>query len=226
MSLPRPACRPRPALFHLVAESPEAVQLLNQVGAGSAHGSAEEAYSEVDKRSDKMVTVPAVIRDKAANSEYPDPFEDDFYKRLERWLERPPEPPDPEFLKKFVTFQDFGEEALLCIASNSLIYFVAAGSPLLERGKTDDWNLYLVEGKLELVAADGMQKFIETGTENAFKPVSFLRPRKYTVSAYTRASFIWIHDTVVEDVRKKHPPIKRTKDSAKADPLAFLRKKS
>ena len=198
------------------------LELLNEVGVGGERGDAADAYSDVDKRADREVIVSEVQRaQQAMNAMWVDPYETDLYKKLERWLERPPEPPDPELLKKFVTFQDLDDEPLSLLAENSLIYFVPAGAPLLERGKTDDWNLYVVEGKVELIADDGIQKFIESGTENAKNPISFLRPRKYTVTAYCRVSFIWIHDAVVNEVRKNAPPPKR--DIARKDVL--LKKK-
>ncbi|HEX9628343.1 MAG TPA: hypothetical protein VGA00_15510 [Acidiferrobacterales bacterium] len=117
--------------------------------------------------------------------------------RLERWLERPPEPASPEMIRRFVTFADLDAERLALIASHSLVFRVPAGAPLLERGKHDDWNLYLVDGAVELVAADGGHRIVESGTENARNPIAFLRPRMFSVSAYTRVAFVWIHDSIV-----------------------------
>jgi hypothetical protein len=73
---------------------------------------------------------------------------------------------------------------------------------LLERGTNDSWNLYLVDGTVELVAADGVPKTIEGGTPTARNPISCLKPRMYTVSALTRVAFLWIDDRLIEEVTR------------------------
>jgi hypothetical protein len=83
-----------------------------------------------------------------------------------------------------------------------MIYKVPPGTQLLERGTNDSWNLYLIEGTVELVAADGMPKAIEGGTPTASNPISCLKPRMYTVSALTRVAFLWIDDKLIDEVVK------------------------
>ena len=53
---------------------------------------------------------------------------------------------------------------------------------------------------MHLVAADGMEKRIDAGTDTASNPISSLKPRMYTVSALTRVAFLWIDDKLVEQV--------------------------
>jgi hypothetical protein len=73
---------------------------------------------------------------------------------------------------------------------------------LLERGTNDSWNLYLIDGTVEMVAADGMPKTIDGGTPTASNPISCLKPRMYTVSALTRVAFLWIDDKLIDEVVK------------------------
>lgn len=125
--------------------------------------------------------------------------ESGLIQRLARWIEQPPEPPSPELLKNFVTFADLSDQRRTWIAERSMVFRVPAGAPLLERGKNDNWNLYLAEGTVELTAADGAHRLIESGTANARNPIAFLRPRMFAVSAHTRVAFVWIHDQVVAE---------------------------
>jgi CRP-like cAMP-binding protein len=109
-------------------------------------------------------------------------------------------PAEPLMLAKFSKFSRLDHNKLEKLAARSLLFTVPPGTKLLERGTTDTWNLYLLEGTLQLTAADGGIKYIEADTENAQSPVASLKPRMYTVSALTRASFIWIDDNVVDQI--------------------------
>lgn len=77
------------------------------------------------------------------------------------------------------------------------MFRVPAGAPLRERGKHDECNLYLAEGTVELTAADGGRRLVESGTGSARDPIAYLRPRMFTVTAYSRVGFVWAHDQVV-----------------------------
>jgi CRP-like cAMP-binding protein len=112
-------------------------------------------------------------------------------------------------LKTFARFRSLDHEKLEAIAAQCLKYTVPPGTKLLERGTRDTWNLYLLEGSLELTAADGGEKLIEGGTTNAGNPVSSLKPRMYSVTAVTRAAFLWIDDKLVEKIVSEKSTLQR-----------------
>jgi len=95
---------------------------------------------------------------------------------------------------------DLDHDKLEAIAAQSLIYKVPPGTQLLERGTSDSLNLYLLDGTVKLVAADGVEKFVDGGTAAASNPVSYLKPRMYTVSAFTRVAFLWIDDKLIDEI--------------------------
>ena len=102
-----------------------------------------------------------------------------------------------------------GHDRLEALAVQCLVYKVPPGTQLLERGTNDSWNLYLVDGSVQLMAADGVPKIIEGGTSAASNPISCLKPRMYTVSAVTRVAFLWIDDKLVDEITKTTAAPKR-----------------
>ena len=105
-------------------------------------------------------------------------------------------------------------DKLVRLAAQSFVYKVPPGPPLLERGPRDTWNFYLLEGSLQLLAADGMEKRIDSGTDTARNPVSSLKPRMYTVTALTRVTFLWIDDRLVEQIIQGISPTQRREGTA------------
>jgi hypothetical protein len=157
-----------------------------------------DPYSDIDKRADRQVTLdsqPSVKSkksDHAAKSTIMNPNREMSDNRAV--------PAEPLMLAKFAKFSRLDHNTLEALASCSLLYTVPPGTKLLDRGTTDSWNLYLLEGTLQLTAADGVTKYIDSDTANAQNPVSSLKPRMYTVSALTRVSFIWIDDEVADQI--------------------------
>jgi hypothetical protein len=158
-----------------------------------------DPYADVDKRSERQVT----LNSKAGDADAPHNANDNVLPRnIGSALMGRPEPAEPETLKIFTRFRDMDHARLEALAGKCMIYRVPPGTPLLERGTNDSWNLYLIEGTVEMVAADGMPKTIEGGTPTASNPISCLKPRMYTVSARTRVAFLWIDDKLIDEVVK------------------------
>jgi hypothetical protein len=156
-----------------------------------------DPYADVDKRSERQVTLNSKAGD-------PDAQHNDnaLIRNIGSALVGHPEPAESGTLKIFTRFRDLDHARLEALAERCLIYKVPPGTRLLERGTNDSWNLYLIDGTVELVAADGMPKTIEGGTPTASNPISCLKPRMYTVSALTRVAFLWIDDKLIEEVIK------------------------
>jgi len=180
--------------------------------AQTAAGTDVDPYGDIDKRTERQVTLDSMNAHGKAmgyNAE-----ESAFIKSLSASLVGRPEPPDPMVMKTFSRFRDLSHEKLVELAEKCLVYKVPPGTPLLERGTRDTWNFYLLEGSVQLVAADGMEKRIDSGTDAASNPVSSLKPRMYTVRALTRVAFLWIDDRLVEQVVQGKPSPQRREGAA------------
>ncbi len=147
-----------------------------------------EAYGEVDSRSKNDTSLES-LREK-------DPH------NLEKWRTNPIEYIDVNGLRHLYTFVEVNIDVLEEFAATCVIFSASAGASLLQRGKSDNGTFFLIEGKVQLQAADGKQSFLESGSENARSPVSHLKPRMFTVNAMTPVKFLWIHDAEVERLVK------------------------
>ena len=158
----------------------------------------KDPYGDVDKRADRQVTLDTLTTVENRNSGHA--VSSSIHKLIGESSDKRTVPAEPLMLAKFSKFSRLDHNKLEKLAARSLLFTVPPGTKLLERGTTDTWNLYLLEGTLQLTAADGGIKYIEADTENAQSPVASLKPRMYTVSALTRASFIWIDDNVADQI--------------------------
>lgn len=130
---------------------------------------------------------------------------------LRPWIVNPYQFVMPDNLRKFSRFKGIALDGLTEIAEHSPIFQAPVGSRLLERDTNDDWNLYLLNGTIELEAGDGATKQIEAMAEAARAPISFLKPRKYAVRAITEVKFLFIND----DFINKFPVQAKTREEDK-----------
>ena len=170
-----------------------------------------DPYGDIDKRAERQVTLDA-----KTDAQTPNHANDSaLIRNISRSLVGHPEPADAQILKIFTRFRDMDHDKLEALAGQCLVYTVPPGTQLLERGTSDSRNLYLVNGSVQLVAADGVSKSIEGGTPTASNPISYLKPRMYTVSTITRTSFLWIDDKLIDEiVRTNVAPKRRLGDVA------------
>ncbi|GAB4507135.1 MAG: hypothetical protein Tsb0026_01430 [Sulfuricaulis sp.] len=167
--------------------------------------STADPYGDVDKRSERQVT----LNSKTGSHTASHANDSALIRSIGSSLVGHPEPADQQTLKIFTRFRDLDHEKLEALAAQCLIYRVPPGTQLLERGTNDAWNLYLIDGSVQLMAADGMPKTIEGGTPTASNPISCLKPRMYTVSAVTRVAFLWIDDKLIDEIVKTKAAPKR-----------------
>ena len=153
-----------------------------------------DPYGDVDKRAERQVKLEPVVQT-AGNAS-----DSALIRGLGSSLVGRPEPVDSQVLRLFIRFRGLDHARLEALAEKCLLYKVPPGTRLLECGTSDTWNLYLVDGSVQLTAADGVSKTIEGGTPAASNPVSFLKPRVYTVSTLTRVAFLWIDDRLVDAI--------------------------
>lgn len=121
-------------------------------------------------------------------------------KSIEQWLKVPHLPVSTERLGMFTQFRGLDSARLAELGERSLIYSAPSGTPLLELGLKDAWNMYLLEGSIMLTAADGVTIRIDGGTDKAAFPIASLKPRKYKIESMSPVSFLWVHDLLIEAV--------------------------
>ena len=164
------------------------------VASGAGVGEAE--FFDVDKRHERQQAwTEDMLQRRLSAAE--SARRTDQFDQVEQWLERPHRPVDSALLRTFVQFRGLDESRLAMLAEQALVYTAPSAAKLLNLGMKDAWNMYLLEGTVSLVAADGGSLFVTGGTATSASPISFLKPRKYAVTAVTSVSFLWIHDAVL-----------------------------
>lgn len=110
-----------------------------------------------------------------------------------------------ETLRGFDRMRDLDPAARQLIAARNPVFSMPAGALLLDVGSSDDWNLYLVSGEAELIAADGQHSVVAAGSAAARRPLAQLKPRRYTVVARTPVQFLWLYEPMVSAVARLFP---------------------
>lgn len=106
---------------------------------------------------------------------------------------------DPELLRRFSLFAGLGDAALSRAAMESELIECESGTRILSRGDTESWSLFLLEGALDLEAADGVRRRLAADSDQARMPVSQLRPRQFNVYAASRVRYLKVYDEALSD---------------------------
>jgi hypothetical protein len=162
-------------------------------------------FFDADKRHDRQQTlVGGTLHQRLLAAEQAQLNE--RFAQVEQWLERPHRPVDPALLRTFTQFRNLDGHVLSVLAEKALVHTAPSNARLINIGMKDAWNMYLLEGTVSLQAADGGAIFVTGGGDKAASPISFLKPRKYTVTAVTSTSFLWIHDALLAAIAVAPPP--------------------
>ncbi len=100
-------------------------------------------------------------------------------------------------LKNFHPFHLVDDDQLWMIACSVEIKKVAANEQLFQCGDEDDREYYLLDGELELKAADGLVKNVKAGELVAKHPVARLRPRRYAAVSKVPSVLFTVHRDVL-----------------------------
>ncbi|HEY3697808.1 MAG TPA: HDOD domain-containing protein [Spongiibacteraceae bacterium] len=92
-------------------------------------------------------------------------------------------------LREFTSFRNLSEDDLLILSSRVQIKEVRRGDVLFNCGDIDSQEIFLLAGKLQLIAEDGRERVIEARTTMANLPIAKLRPRQYTAKAVTNVEY-------------------------------------
>jgi HD-like signal output (HDOD) protein len=87
---------------------------------------------------------------------------------------------------------------VLLSAKNKVVSF-KKGKVITSLNSSDDYQYYLLDGKLKLTAADGKSKVVTAGSSSARHPISNLQPRRYKVTSLTQATILVFNRSVVGD---------------------------
>lgn len=148
---------------------------------------------------------PALSSDHNSRQWYNPALHDTTCEKLSRYLLQPREHVQVEQIRHFMRFRDLTVSQQSELSSSCPVYRTPQNTLLLERGSADQWNLYLLEGKVELKAEDGEKKELIGGTDNARNAVAALKPRKFAVTALTPVRFLWVHESIVADIQQRLP---------------------
>jgi HD-like signal output (HDOD) protein len=109
-----------------------------------------------------------------------------------------------ERLRAFTSFRNLSEEDLLIFAGRIQVKEARRGDVLFECGAIDSQEIFLLTGRLQLIAEDGRERIVEAGTAAANLPVAKLRPRQYTGKALSNLEFISVDCDVLESLFERH----------------------
>ncbi len=114
--------------------------------------------------------------------------------------------PEISLLRKFIPLNEWSREQLELLANSIEISYAQAGSTLIELGSNDEQSYYLVDGKVQLTAADGKIKVLDTSAGDVKHPLSQLLPRKFQVSCLSDVAYICIDNFLIyESVASQAP---------------------
>jgi HD-like signal output (HDOD) protein len=97
-----------------------------------------------------------------------------------------------ERLRDYETFSRLADIPLKLLARRMSIINLHVGDRLFERGSSDQYAYFLLEGTVELEAVDKRVQTIRKGEAPAKRPLSHLRPRQFTVRVLDDAKFLRI----------------------------------
>ncbi len=115
-------------------------------------------------------------------------------------------------LQRFRPFDAYDAEDLLVFASRAHQDRVGPGQTLFHVGDNDLWTFCLVEGTVELVAADGRAITITAGTSAAGKPLSPLKPRLHTARTRGPATLVFLDTSGLSPLHEMARPCKAEMD--------------
>jgi CRP-like cAMP-binding protein len=105
-----------------------------------------------------------------------------------------------EKLKAFALLDSLSQSGLAEVAARAQLRRLRVGDILFRQGKRDDDIHFLLEGSLSLAAADQPARFIHAGSNDAQRPVSRLKPRRFTAAAATAAIVLTLNEDWLDDL--------------------------
>ena len=95
-------------------------------------------------------------------------------------------------LRRFDPMAELSDSQLDRIADEVRLLRATRGTCLLDIGSRDPRLLFLIDGEVELVAADGARHRVRHSDVAALGPLSRLRPSRYRVTSVTEIRYLWV----------------------------------
>jgi HD-like signal output (HDOD) protein len=105
-------------------------------------------------------------------------------------------------LARFDPVSELDADQIATLAVEAHVESVNRGTVLMERGSSDNWTVYLLEGSLALEAADRGVLKIEANSPRALSPVARLQPRQYRVIAQVPSTIVRIASDKIDAMFK------------------------
>lgn len=103
-------------------------------------------------------------------------------------------------LREFTSFRNLSEDDLLVLSSRVVVKEARRGDVLFKSGDIDAQEIFLLSGKLLLIADDGRERMIEARTAVANLPIAKLRPRQYTAKALANIEYFSVDCDLLESL--------------------------
>ncbi len=114
---------------------------------------------------------------------------------------KPVSPPEPSWLARFLPFRRLTPLALILLAGRLRAFEVPAGFRLADFGETDSDELFLLEGRLQVLARDGQVRDMEAGAANSLGAVAHLRPRQFRITSATTARLFAVPHSIIGNLQ-------------------------
>ena len=113
--------------------------------------------------------------------------------------------PDIQKLRTFLPFQELRQDQLTLLSRHLQVETAPSGTLLIERGSTENYFFFLSEGRVRLEAEDGKTLEVQSGSDQARRPIAQLVPRKFKVTSITPINFLRIPPDLIP---RNHPESK------------------
>ncbi len=101
--------------------------------------------------------------------------------------------PGIETLRRFRTLSQFSNSQLRKLSDNLVVYSAPKKERLIARGCAELFSLYLLDGTITTIAADGVRKTIESQADGELNPIAQIRPCIYDIDAASEVKYIKIY---------------------------------
>lgn len=119
-------------------------------------------------------------------------------------------------LREYHSLNRLSDDQLVVLVNRAERRVHRPGQKILERGARDGMDFFLLDGAVELVAADGGRTTITSGSEQAANAIARLQPRMFDVTAIRPCSFLVIEQSVLNNLLRS-APLDHSDDSPDGD---------
>lgn len=98
--------------------------------------------------------------------------------------------PDLSTLRRIRQVSNLSEGHLIALANQLRVLDARKKQVLLKAGSNEKTSLYIIRGRVSLVAADGKTRIVEVGENDELRPLAQLRPSIYDVTALGPVSYM------------------------------------